>query len=100
MARPATSADTREAHMRSRRTVLSTLAAVAVAGVTGVSVVAGAGFAQPSAPPATVSCPWVGSSAPISQRVSQVLAAMSTTQKVDLLTGASGSSYVGLIPAI
>ena len=86
--------------MRSRRTVLSTLAAVAVAGVTGVSVVAGAGFAQPSARAATVSCPWVGSSAPISQRVSQVLAAMSTTQKVDLLTGASGSSYVGLIPAI
>lgn len=86
--------------MRSRRTVLSTLAAVAVAGVTGVSVVAGAGFAQPSARAATVSCPWVGSSAPISQRVSQVLAAMSTTQKVDLLTGANGSSYVGLIPAI
>ncbi len=82
--------------MRSRRTVLF---AVMVAGVTGVSVLAGAG-AGSAARAATVSCPWVGSSAPISQRVSQVLAAMSTTQKVDLLTGSGGSSYVGLIPAI
>ncbi len=87
--------------MRDRRMVLSTLFAITVAAVTGVSVVAGVGAgAVPTARAATVSCPWVGSSAPISQRVSQVLAAMSTTQKVDLLTGAGGSSYVGLIPAI
>ena len=37
---------------------------------------------------------------PISQRVSQLLAAMSVAQKVTVLTGASGSSYVGFTPAI
>jgi beta-glucosidase len=54
--------------------------------------------APASAAPA--GCPWVGSSAPISQRVSEVLADMTLAQKVDLVTGASGSSYVGFIPAI
>ncbi|HEY3953681.1 MAG TPA: glycoside hydrolase family 3 C-terminal domain-containing protein, partial [Streptosporangiaceae bacterium] len=49
---------------------------------------------------ASTACPWVGSSAPISQRVSQLMAQMSLTQKVGLLTGAGGSSYVGFIPAI
>src|SRR5580692_6600291 len=48
----------------------------------------------------STACPWVGSSAPIPQRVSEVLAKMTQAQKVGLLTGASGSSYVGLIPAI
>jgi beta-glucosidase len=61
-----------------------------------------AAVAVPAHPASAVStaCPWVGSSAPVSQRVSEVLAKMSLTQKVDLLTGASGSSYVGFIPAI
>jgi beta-glucosidase len=49
---------------------------------------------------ASTACPWVGSSAPISQRVSELIAKMTTAQKVSLLTGAGGSSYVGLIPAI
>ena len=35
-----------------------------------------------------MSCPWVGSSAPISQRVSQLLAKMTVAQKVTVLTGA------------
>jgi beta-glucosidase len=54
----------------------------------------------PAAAAASAACPWVGSSAPIPQRVSQLLARMSVTQKVSMLTGASGSSYVGFIPAI
>jgi beta-glucosidase len=56
----------------------------------------------PASPALAVStaCPWVGSSAPISQRVSEVLAKMTVAQKVALVTGASGSSYVGFIPAI
>ncbi|HET7013646.1 MAG TPA: glycoside hydrolase family 3 C-terminal domain-containing protein [Streptosporangiaceae bacterium] len=49
---------------------------------------------------ASTACPWVGSSAPISQRVAMLMARMSTAQKVALMTGSSGSSYVGLIPAI
>lgn len=49
---------------------------------------------------ASTACPWVGSSAPISQRVSELLGQMTTAQKVGMLTGAGGSSYVGLIPAV
>jgi beta-glucosidase len=67
----------------------------------GAFAVAGAA-ATPAAPAraAVTGCPWVGSSAPISQRVSQLLGAMSTAQKVSLATGASGSSYAGFTPAI
>ena len=55
-----------------------------------------------SAPAASGSanCPWVGSTAPISQRVSQVLAKMTVAQKVSLATGTGGSSYVGFTQAI
>ncbi len=75
------------------------IAAAAFAVVlTGAWMPSPGGQAGPAA--ASAACPWVGSTAPISQRVSQVLAKMTATQKVDLLTGASGSSYVGFIPAI
>jgi beta-glucosidase len=49
---------------------------------------------------ASAACPWVGSTAPIPTRVGQVLAKMTVSQEVTLATGASGSSYVGFIPAI
>src|SRR5258705_133672 len=57
---------------------------------------------MPSSPALAVStaCPWVGSAAPISQRVSKLLAKMTVAQKVALLTGTSGSRYVGFVPAI
>jgi beta-glucosidase len=80
---------------RRRMTRMAALAAAAASG--SLFVVAGA--AGPASA-ASASCPWVGSSAPVSQRVSQVLAKMTTAQKVALATGASGSSYVGFIPAI
>ncbi len=53
-------------------------------------------------PPASAAaaCPWVDSSAPIATRVSELMAQMSLTQKIAMMTGASGSSYVGNIPAI
>ena len=54
----------------------------------------------PHAAAATTACPWVDSTAPISTRVSELMAQMSLSQKIDLMTGASGSSYVGNIPAI
>jgi beta-glucosidase len=74
------------------------LAALATAAATA-SVFVAAGSAVPaSAAPGAF--PWVGSSAPISQRVSQLLAAMTTAQKVSMATGAGGSSYVGFTPAI
>jgi beta-glucosidase len=65
----------------------------------GAALVAVTGSVTPAAA-ASTACPWVGSSAPISQRVSQLLARMTVAQKVSLATGASGSSYVGFIPAI
>jgi beta-glucosidase len=49
---------------------------------------------------ASAACPWVGSTAPVATRVSQVLAKMTVAQEVAMETGASGSSYVGFIPAI
>jgi beta-glucosidase len=45
------------------------------------------------------SCPWVGSTAPVNQRVEQVMAAMSQSQELQLVYGVSGS-YVGNVPAI
>jgi beta-glucosidase len=62
------------------------------------SLVLGAG-ARPASATSTA-CPWVGSSAPISQRVSQLMAKMTTAQEISMVTGAGGSSYVGFIPAI
>jgi beta-glucosidase len=55
-----------------------------------------------AAPPAVAAtgCPWVNSAAPISTRVSELMAQMSLSQEIALMTGASGSSYVGNIPAI
>ncbi|HLH58402.1 MAG TPA: glycoside hydrolase family 3 C-terminal domain-containing protein, partial [Streptosporangiaceae bacterium] len=74
------------------------MAALALAATSGsLSVVAGTAAPASAAP---VSCPWVGSSAPVSQRVGQLLGKMTTAQKVALATGAGGSSYVGFIPAI
>jgi beta-glucosidase len=64
------------------------------------TLVVGSVATRAPASAASTACPWVGSSAPISQRVSELLARMSTAQKASLLTGSSGSSYVGLIPAI
>ncbi len=79
--------------------ILSRLRIVALAAATASASLVAAAGAAPPAGAATV-CPWVGSSAPIPQRVSQLLAQMSVAQKVTLATGASGSSYVGFTPAI
>jgi beta-glucosidase len=47
------------------------------------------------------SCPWVGSTAPVSQRVAQVMAQMTQDQKLTLLHGnGSSSPYVGNTSAI
>jgi beta-glucosidase len=83
-----------------RRFRLPSLAITAAAVV--LSSASLAGLAGPAQPASAVSaaCPWVGSSAPISQRVGEVMAKMTTAQKVALLTGSGGSSYVGFIPAI
>jgi beta-glucosidase len=53
-----------------------------------------------AAPASAASCPWVNSTAPIATRVSELMAQMSLSQEIAMMTGASGSSYVGNIPAI
>ena len=64
-----------------------------------------AGFATSAASPAgparadTASCPWVGSHAPVSERVSQVLAKMTLADKISMVHGTSGP-YVGNVAAI
>ena len=72
------------------------VAAVLVAMSTPLLATAGA------APPASAatSCPWVNSAAPVATRVSQLMAQMSLSQKISMMTGVGGSSYVGNIPAI
>ncbi|MDH6111550.1 beta-glucosidase [Kitasatospora sp. MAP12-15] len=56
--------------------------------------------AAPPAAVASTACPWVGSSAPIPQRVNEVISRMTLAQKIQLMTGALDSSYVGFTPAI
>ncbi|MDI5966547.1 glycoside hydrolase family 3 C-terminal domain-containing protein [Streptantibioticus silvisoli] len=84
---------------RQRRTrLLAVFAAAAAAiGATGLPAAAQAAPAPRAAPAA---CPWVDSTAPVAQRVSQLLAKMTNTQEISLLTGSGGSSYVGFTPAI
>ncbi|SDN46049.1 glycoside hydrolase family 3 C-terminal domain-containing protein [Actinacidiphila guanduensis] len=85
---------------RRRTPYIAALALLAGApGLIGATTDAGAAHAAAPAA-AAASCPWVHSSAPIPQRVSQVLAQMTTAQKVTLATGSGGSSYAGFIPAI
>jgi beta-glucosidase len=45
-------------------------------------------------------CPWVGSTAPVAQRVQQVLGTMDQSEEASLLSGDGGSSYIGQVNAI
>jgi beta-glucosidase len=71
------------------------------AAVTLAVIAAPLAAASATAPHATAAtgCPWVNSTAPISTRVSELMAQMSLSQEVSLMTG-TGGSYVGNIAAI
>ena len=45
-------------------------------------------------------CPWVGSTAPVAQRVQQVLNTMDQSEELTLLSGDGGSNYIGQVAAI
>jgi beta-glucosidase-like glycosyl hydrolase len=45
-------------------------------------------------------CPWVGSTAPVAQRVQQVLNTMDQSEEATLLSGDGTSTYIGQVPAI
>ena len=61
-----------------------------------VDTVGGATASTSPTTGSTGDCPWVGSTAPIATRVSQVLARMTLDQKVSILHGNGASSpYIG-----
>ncbi|HEX6523320.1 MAG TPA: glycoside hydrolase family 3 N-terminal domain-containing protein, partial [Streptosporangiaceae bacterium] len=80
-----------------------TIAAMALAGLMAVPA-AGAQTTETSAvaqPAAGTSCPWVTSTAPISQRVAQLIGQMSLSQKISMVEGHGTSNpYVFYTPAI
>jgi len=45
-------------------------------------------------------CPWVGSTAPVAQRVQQILNTMNQSEEFTLLSGDGGSSYIGQVAGI
>ncbi len=45
-------------------------------------------------------CPWVNSTAPVAQRVQQVLNTMNQSEEFTLLSGDGGSAYIGQVAAI
>jgi len=74
-------------------------------GTAAATVLISAGQAQ--AADSVAACPWVNSRAPIAERVGQVLAQMTTADRLDLvagevngIAGTSGPVYVGQIGAI
>ena len=83
-----------------KRRVVTAVAAVSLAGLIGIPAAAAqtSAGAQPAASP---SCPWVTSTAPIAQRVAQLMAAMSLSQKISMVEGHGTSNpYVFYTPAI
>jgi len=94
-------------HRSSRRprtfgAATATAAGLAYLGVTTAAPPA-AGYAATD-----VACPWVGSTAPVEQRVSQVLGRMTLDEKVSMVHGIAdpyqgqlvGPVYAGVVPAI
>ena len=84
-----------------KRRVVTAVAAVSLAGLIGVPAAAAqtSAGALRAAPPS--SCPWVTSTAPIAQRVAQLMGQMSLSQKISMVEGHGTSNpYVFYTPAI
>ena len=68
-----------------------------------LAIAAGTAFTHGTPPRAASkadACPWVHSTASIPARVAQVLSKMTLDEKIQLVHGATGSGYVGYVPAI
>ncbi|MCL2730832.1 MAG: glycoside hydrolase family 3 C-terminal domain-containing protein [Actinomycetia bacterium] len=80
------------------------LAAGTLAGVAALGTalaVPGTASARSGAAADSASCPWVSSTAPVSQRVSQLMSKMSLSDKITLVEGhGSSNPYVFYTPAI
>jgi len=84
-----------------KRRIVTVVAAVSLAGLIGVPAAAAqtSAGALRAAPPS--SCPWVTSTAPIAQRVAQLMGQMSLSQKISMVEGHGTSNpYVFYTPAI
>jgi len=86
--------------MRKPAAFLSAAAAAVLVtlGMTAVAPAAPARAQQASAS-ASAACPWVGSHAPVATRVSELMAQMTTADKLTMVDGTSGD-YVGQTAAI
>nr|WSX75145.1 glycoside hydrolase family 3 C-terminal domain-containing protein [Streptomyces sp. NBC_00899] len=71
---------------------------VAVASVLFLSLAGASNAAPPSAQESA--CPWVTSSAPVDQRVDQLLGRMTLDEKLGELHGDNSSAYAGTVPAV
>ncbi|MFC8453445.1 glycoside hydrolase family 3 C-terminal domain-containing protein [Kitasatospora sp. NPDC057223] len=71
----------------------------AIGGALVAAGIAGQSSAAPAAAQASPGCPWVGSTAPVADRVAQLLGAMSQDQKLSMVAG-DGNAYAGVVPAI
>lgn len=86
-----------------KRRIVTTIAAAALAGLIVIPAAAArsTGASAVAQPAATSSCPWVTSTAPISQRVAQLMGQMSQSQKISMVEGHGTSNpYVFYTPAI
>ncbi|MFF1920570.1 glycoside hydrolase family 3 C-terminal domain-containing protein [Streptomyces sp. NPDC058221] len=72
----------------------------AVGGTLLMVGLAGQTDTAPSAVAASAGCPWVGSGAPVADRVSQLLGAMSQDQKLSMIAGTGSNTYAGVVRAI
>ncbi|WP_199430854.1 beta-glucosidase family protein [Qaidamihabitans albus] len=79
---------------------------LALLGVTTLTLAAVVGGPARAQEPPSPDCPWVGSDAPVADRVSQVLERMTRDEKLSMVHGSAGAFefvgpvYAGLVPAI
>lgn len=60
----------------------------------------GAAHAPEATGAADSGCPWVGSSEPTEQKVADLLAQMTSDEKISMVHGSAAGAYTGLIAAI
>ena len=84
------------------RQLVTAVVAVALSVLIAVRAAAGTGDSQAAAVVAAKgSCPWVTSTAPISQRVAQLMSSMSLSQEISMVEGhGTANPYVFYTPAI
>jgi beta-glucosidase len=85
-----------------QRRLVTAVAAVALSGMIAGPAAAATGNTETTARAvASSSCPWVTSTAPISQRVAQLMSSMSLSQEISMVEGHGTSNpYVFYTPAI